>query len=368
MFIEQLQRKKGKVYRAHVRKHGKHLTKTFTRKYNAQQWAQETELLLDGGCSFELTFQQLAEDWIENHSKVKNSPSYYHEHKTQLLRVLPVLGVKNVRDITFKDIERLVGELKAQNPERSANTINRFLAFVRAIFNYGMKRNDLLRNPVRKEHFLPEPEQAFQYWQFEEANRFIEYAEQKYRSKDRHIYLTYMIALNTGMRFGEIAGLKWDAVFLQGPNPSITIRRSVCSATKQVRETTKGRRVRYVGVNAALHKALLEAYHSRSNGFVVSNRGGGPLDGPNLLNRNFKQDCAEAGVTLINFHSMRHTYASLYVMQNGSLYDLQKILGHSDIKTTERYAHFAKDYLLNKASIVEVGRRENVIEVDFKKA
>jgi hypothetical protein len=55
------------------------------------------------------------------------------------------------------------------------------------------------------------------------------------------------------------------------------------------------------------------------------------------------------------------------MMNAGNVFDLQKILGHRDIKTTMRYAHLAKDYILNKSFVVVIGRKANVVKVDFGK-
>jgi integrase len=52
-----------------------------------------------------------------------------------------------------------------------------------------------------------------------------------------------------------------------------------------------------------------------------------------------------AGIEEFRFHNLRHTFASWYMMNGGDLYELAKILGHSNIKMTERYAKLAKSYI-----------------------
>ena len=52
-----------------------------------------------------------------------------------------------------------------------------------------------------------------------------------------------------------------------------------------------------------------------------------------------------AGIANFRFHDLRHTFASWYMMHGGDLYELAKILGHSNIKMTERYAKLAKSHL-----------------------
>lgn len=355
MHIEIIQRKKGKMYKAHVRKGGMHLTRTFERKYDAQVWAREAEGKFEEGFRPDLKFQALAEEWLENHSKTKNAPSYYLSNQAKFAFVLPVLGQKCVREMTYKNIELLIRFLLHQKSGCTARTVNSYLAFVRAVCNYGVQRGDLPSNPVKKEHFFPEVEGACQYWQLAEANAFLQFIRKKYAEFYHDVPLVYSLALNTGMRFGEIAALKWDAVLLHSNNPSITVKRSVCPRTKVVRETTKGKKVRHIGINSVLLQDLQNASQRRTNDFVVHSRAGEMLDRDNFIKRYYAKDLRESGVSAIRFHDMRHTYASLFVMQGGSLYDLQKILGHQDMSTTERYAHLAQDYLLKKANIVVVG-------------
>jgi site-specific recombinase XerD len=62
--------------------------------------------------------------------------------------------------------------------------------------------------------------------------------------------------------------------------------------------------------------------------------------------RRFHKAQAKAGLTnRIRFHDLRHSFASNFMMNGGNVFDLQKILGHTDIKMTMRYAHFTPDHL-----------------------
>ena len=52
-----------------------------------------------------------------------------------------------------------------------------------------------------------------------------------------------------------------------------------------------------------------------------------------------------AGIENFRFHDLRHTFASWYMMNGGDLYELAKILGHANIKMTERYAKLGKKHI-----------------------
>jgi site-specific recombinase XerC len=106
----------------------------------------------------------------------------------------------------------------------------------------------------------------------------------------------------------------------------------------------------------------------KTKGELVFMSNGSSLDPDNFYKRNFQKDIEASGVERIRFHDLRHTFASHYMMSGGNLYDLQKILGHADIKTTERYAHLSLDYLAGRKNLVSFSEGDNVVEIDFKRA
>jgi len=55
------------------------------------------------------------------------------------------------------------------------------------------------------------------------------------------------------------------------------------------------------------------------------------------------------------FHDLRHTFASHFMMNGGNIYDLQKILGHTQIEMTMRYAHLSPDHLAEAINVVSLG-------------
>ncbi len=58
-----------------------------------------------------------------------------------------------------------------------------------------------------------------------------------------------------------------------------------------------------------------------------------------------------AGIRDFRFHDLRHTFASWYMMSGGDLYELSKLLGHSNIKMTERYADLARAHIVKTGNV-----------------
>ena len=71
--------------------------------------------------------------------------------------------------------------------------------------------------------------------------------------------------------------------------------------------------------------------------------------------RDFARAIKKADVRPIRFHDIRHTFASLFMMKGGNIYDLQKILGHTTINMTQKYAHLSPSYLAGTTEILNFG-------------
>ncbi len=362
MSIIKIKRKKGEVYHVKVFRNGVHYSKTFQRYYDAQQFEREVKYSGSNEVDVNFTFAQAADEWMHNHAEVRKAPKSISTDK-QMLRVnlLPRYGALALRDITPQHIEGLIHDLRRQ--ELAPPTINRNLELIRTVFNYAIKRRKALWNPVKAVGLLRTQTPLFNFWMEKEVQEFLRFAEAKYSGTDRHtMALMYLAALNTGMRMGELIALSWHDVDLE--NGLIAVRRTFCGYSRAIKETTKGYKIRHVPINSAIREELLE-WRSRSPHELVFTTNGKPLDNTNL-SKDFAKDVIEAKVKRIRFHDMRHTYASHFMMNGGDLYHLQRILGHSDIKTTMRYAHLSKAFLIDKADTVCLRVSDKVVRVNFK--
>ena len=81
------------------------------------------------------------------------------------------------------------------------------------------------------------------------------------------------------------------------------------------------------------------------------------------MEKSFETILTMAGITEFRFHDLRHTFASWHMMNGGDLYELAKILGHSNIKMTERYAKLARQHIARTGSTAREMWR--LMEVDL---
>lgn len=140
-----------------------------------------------------------------------------------------------------------------------------------------------------------------------------------------------LLALNTGLRFGELTGLLWSDVDLTGA--LLTVRS----------ESAKSGHARHVPLNAdALEvlKAWLPA-DAKPAAYIFPGRDGSRLAD---IKTAWAPLLRAAKVTAFRFHDLRHTFASKLVQAGVDLNTVRELLGHADIKMTLRYAHLAPEH------------------------
>lgn len=213
----------------------------------------------------------------------------------------------------------------------------------KSLLNRAVKYDYLVKSPALALHTPRKSLTDVEYWSSEEVAKFM--ASVRGSSK----LPIYMLAFNTGMRVGEIFGLKWDAIDLD--NGFITIRRIWDQKIKGIKETTKTHSKRQFGINQMLLNYLRELKLKSKSDFVIDTDEVGCLC-PSHASRYFRADAKNARVKDIRFHAIRHTFATIFVSRGGDIHQLAKILGHSSTTMSDRYAHFARDVAAKVSEIV----------------
>ncbi len=364
MAIDKRKRHRGFIYRVRILVDGKRVSKSFTRKIDAIKFEQQAQLdssIVDG---FKLSFKQAALDWLNNHARPRKAPGTVKNNERMINKdLIQCFGEMKLAKIQSGHIDSFIASL---NGKMSNASINDRLELIRAICNYYIKRRALSYSPMSAVDFLKVDPKAMKFWSLAEARCFLEHARSKYFGTSKEaIYFYYLISLNTGMRVGEVLALKWAAIDFE--SRLIMVCRSKCHHTHEVRETTKGRRIRHVPMNDVLYEELRDLKTKSQGSEWVLHTKDCMLDHCNITNRHWNQDIKDSGVSRIRIHDMRHTYASHFMQQGGDLFKLQAILGHADMRTTMQYSHFSKSFLQENANIVQFGTGDNLVKVDFAK-
>lgn len=228
----------------------------------------------------------------------------------------------------------------------SGATVNRNLNAISGLFRWATRCGHVEDNPVRRvERFSERGRARETYLTADESRALIEACS----AGTRDVVLT---ALHTGMRRGELLALRWGRVDL--------VRKEILVAP----ETEKTGRGRVVPMTDALHARLRElrgehapALDGKDPVFVLSDGREVTLK---VLRSGFEGAVKRCeGIPLekrskVTFHCLRHTAASLMVSEGVPLFDVAKILGHTTLSVTMRYAHFAP--AAGRAGIEKLGR------------
>ena len=281
------------------------------------------------------SFGQFAWTWFEIYVKNNNKLSEV-KSKESILRasLVPFFGKTPISKISNLKIE----QYKAKQIGRglSAKTVNNHLTVLNKCLETAKEWLGLANIPLIK--WLKVPPQKFDFLSPEESRSLLDHSQGVWREM-------ILLALRTGLRFGELRALDWSDIHWE--TRLLTVRRSFC---RNVMGSTKSNRERHVPLTAEVCRALSPRRHD--HGLVFAGESGRPLSNKILYDR-LRGICRQAGLRQIGWHTLRHTFASHLAMAGASMRAIQELMGHTDIKTTLRYAHLTPSVLKNTIDLLE---------------
>jgi integrase len=275
----------------------------------------------------DLTFAEFARDYYLPHATMHKKT--WQEDVWKLdSRVLPSMGDLRLSSITVRDVTALHAHVKEKT---TATTANHYLTLVRRMLNLAVKWGLLEKNPASCLEKFKEPPHRERYLTKDELPRFLKALDQM---EDRLSTAAIRLLLFTGCRKGEVLSLRWEQV----------------EERRIYLPMTKNGQSRSVLLNAKAKEVLESLRSQRKEGapetdFVFPSRNGAAKGHIHDLRKPFDRVCEAAGIDGLRVHDLRHSFATIAVMSGASLYDVQKLLGHTDIAMTQRYAHMVDDSL-----------------------
>ncbi len=288
-------------------------------------------------------FTDFAVDFLERYAKTNNKPSEYDSKRDILnLHLRPWFGDTRLDEIEDEDVEAY----KAAKVDLglSPKTVNNHLAVLSKLYATAIDWKRIGRAPRMKPLKVPVPETDF--LTFDEAARLTIHAG-AYPFGDMIV-----LALHTGLRLGEIIGLRVGDVRPE----RILVQQSIVRGR---RGTPKSHKPREVPTNAFARRALIQGCVGRSKGEVfilhIDHRGERTevCVGKDECERALFKACDRAGLRHIGWHRLRHSFASHLAMKGVPLRTIQELLGHSDIRQTMRYAHLSPNVAVDAVKLLE---------------
>lgn len=256
--------------------------------------------------------------------------------------VIPFLGNLQLDQIKSIHLQRFVTGLR--DKKLADSTIKRVFSIVNACLNYAVKMGTLSVNEASKIESLKVSHKKMSIWDVKQINKFLEVAE------GHRYYGVFYMAILTGLRQGELLGLRWEDVDFN--QRVLHVRQILEHDGKSFKEGAKTKSsVRSVAISTSVKRVLMQRKEELDSekdylrtdytnlDLVMCTEKGTPIHPRNLI-RAFKQLSEKADLPRIRFHDLRHTHATLMIYKNEPMKLIADRLGHSKISTTmDTYGH-----------------------------
>ncbi len=327
--------------------HGKRRWKTLkegTTKRAARKTLREIENDIEKGSYIAPTevpgFSTIADTWLTiKKPNIRHSTHLqYQGHVENHLK--PYFGITQINKLNYDSIERFIKH--CQDKGMSTPMLKKSLVTLGAIFTYAIRKRYIAYNPVRdiekpKGQSTKEEAKDITILTPEQIRALLEAAPDV---KSKTLFMT---AILTGMRQGEILGLKWDDI--DWTAGQIHVKRTFnYGRFYDPKSKTSKRKIDLAPQLIAQLKAWQLACPPNNLDLVFPNGEGKPINDSNLRSRIFDPGLKKAKIPKIRFHDLRHCYASFLIDQGESPKYIQTQMGHSSINVTfDIYGHLMKD-------------------------
>ena len=291
------------------------------------------------------TVGQWMEVWFENYAKLKVRPSSHQTYRGYLdHHIKPYIGNIPLNKLTSLDLQKLYKKLLTggrvdriesthQPKGLSPKTVRNINQIISSAMELAKAQKLILTNPTES-CALPKVEhREMKTLTQEQLSAFLREA------KVTGVYEMYYIELATGLRRGELLGLKWkDVDFTNG---TIRVQRQVARINGEIVEaplkTKNSYRTVTIGPDAV--EILKEQKEKTDDEYVFPSPNGGPIS-PDSVNHMLQRVLKRAGLPQVRFHDLRHTFATLALQNGVDIKTVSGMLGHFSAGfTLDTYTH-----------------------------
>ena len=362
-------------WRAQVSHQGQRISRDFPIKAEAQGWLRQMQNELARGFDYMGSKTLLADyldAWIQS-CQLSLRPNTVKNYKSNIRNhIKPHIGKICLKDLKTSTIEGFYAALLTNGV--GVRTIRHTHSTLHRAFERAVEQGLLIRNPAHNANLPRMKHNEMQVWDETQIGIFLVAA------KDSPNEALFHLAIVTGMRQGELIGLKWSD--LQWTSGSLYIKRQVQYVPGESwsfvePKTQAGRRTIKVG-ESTLHILRIQQENLRHKKTALAERWqdydlmfpssvGSPIH-PSNLRLDFNRVLENAGLPKIRFHDLRHTAASLMLNHNVPILVASKRLGHSKPSVTlDIYGHLYQEMQGEAARIMDELVTSVQIEIPVKK-
>lgn len=274
------------------------------------------------------------EYYLESEVKARVKVGTYENYRRDMKRhIAPLLGKEKLRELRRVQIQEAERELEGR---LSGGTVRGVMRLLKAILAAAVEKGVLEQSPYR-EIRLP--------CGGKKRPRVLSVREQKKLEGEvkRSGGMEYLICLYTGLRVGEVCGLRWEDIDLEGHVLQVrhTVKRTKAEGGRRKTalrlegpKTESG--CREIPLPAFLVGLLKNARREGANGFVFKGVGGGMRD-TRTMQKKLERICEKVGLEGVHMHTLRHSFSTRCLEQGVGVEVLSALLGHSTPQITLKY-------------------------------
>lgn len=291
------------------------------------------------------TVTQWMNEWFENVCKIKVRPSSHQTYRGYIdNHIAPNIGKIPLEKLSTMDLQKFCRKLmekgrveriesKHQNKGLSAKTVWNINQVISSAMDFAVAQKIIAENPCKNVSLPKIEHREMQTIPVDQLQAFLEEA------KRSGFYEMYYIELSTGLRRGELLGLKWQDI--DWDNGVITVRRQVARVNGEITEAPLKTKNSYrtVSISPQAIEVLKTQKAKTNDEYVFPSLHGGPIS-PDSVNNMLKRVLERAGIPKVRFHDLRHTFATLALQNGVDIKTVSGMLGHFSAGfTLDTYAH-----------------------------
>ena len=302
------------------------------------------------------TVGQWMDVWYENYATVKVRASSHKTYRGYINNhIKPNIGDILINELTTLDLQRFYKKLltsgrldriesKKQPKGLTPKTVRNINQMISSAFELAKSQKLVLANPTEG-CALPRVKYGeMKTLTADQLNAFLQEA------RNSGVFEMYYIELATGLRRGELLGLKWKDINLK--NGTIQVHRQICRiegiVTEAPLKTKNAYRTVVIGEDAI--DILKQQKKKTADEYVFPSPTGGPLSPDSVLNM-LHRVLERAGLPKVRFHDLRHTFATLAIQNGVDIKTVSGMLGHFSAGfTLDTYAHVTTPALKEAAN------------------
>ncbi len=307
--------------------------------------ALEESQKLDFTRTGKYTVSQWMEEWFENVCKIKVRASSHQTYRGYIdHHITPHIGKIPIEKLNTMDLQKLCRKLmdkgrveriesKKQPNGLGPKTVRNVMQVISSAMDFAVAQKIIIENPCKAVELPKVEKQEMRTIPAEQLQAFLTEA------KASGVYEMYYIELSTGLRRGELLGLKWSDI--DWNNAVITVRRQIVRINGEITEAPLKTKNSYRRVSISPQaKEVLKQQKAKTNSeYVFPSPTGGPIS-PDSVNNMLKRVLARAGIPKVRFHDLRHTFATIALQNGVDIKTVSSILGHFSAGfTLDTYAH-----------------------------